>query len=213
MLRSKRKVAPLKFVDFDCIPQDTPEEEATASNEEELIAAKNEESAEDYAGDFEEIFEISTAELKIKPDRYFTILTDSVIAEGISPKFVYSNERTVKPSNTTEKFAGKTPMQAARLAFRFISKNFDTEHSYIFYIEECNDITRPICKTYSYRGTSDINSEVIAIKSYKTATGCGSLKKTKLLKSIADGEHVFISDGFVVNKKIIPPIFVAKRSK
>lgn len=211
MLRIRRKATPLTFIDFKCVPQDTPEEEATDSDEEELLAALlNDNSIEDCSDDIDADIGSHKSDIpqSFKPDRYFIILVESVVAEENSPEFNY----TCASGSTVEKFPGKTPMQAAKVAFNFITKDLNCKSIYVFSIEECSDCDK-ICKTYSYRGVREAQSDVISIKAYKFESHSGgiSVKKPKKPKFNAD-EHVFASDGFFVEKKIIPPLKL-KRSK
>ena len=210
MLRIRRKVTPLKFTDFECIPQDTPDEEATDSDEEELRAAIFDDNSIEECEDDIDSDLISRLPDIPKPDRRFTILIDSVVSEENSPVFVYANTRN--DLNTVEMFTGKTPMQAARVAFNFIASDSNRKSTYVFSIEECATNYDKMCKTYSYRGIRDAHSDCVSIKAYKLDNSSGiPLKKHKKPKSVIPTNQTFESDGFFVEKKIIPPLKHVKK--
>ena len=226
-MRSKRSTAPDKFIDYDFIPQDTSKEEATNSEEDEIMNAINKGVSSD-----EDLLDTTLSECSEKeedpehndisptessksekPDRHFSILTDSVVPEDDTPPFVYDSpsQDLVDHSNielkSTETFYGKTPMQAAKSALLFIvSKSISEKSVYIFTIQECNDAG----KIYSYRGISE-NGALISIKAHKrdliaTKISKKSKKsKIKIKNELLIEEQYIEPDGFIVERKIIPP--------
>ena len=146
-----------------------------------------------------------------KRDRSFLILLSSVEAEENTCPHTIEREKTV------EKFVGKTPMQAARVAFAFLAARaeFEKKCVYIFTIEESILIADGSAdspdyesgKLYSYRGTREPNAESISIKACKRTTKSTGIeiKKNKKLKRASMSAEIVISDGFIVEKKIIPP--------